>query len=244
MRPIQRGAAPGLADFDDYRDAKPHLVGRIGLYCCYCERYIPTGLAVEHIQPKSLPAYSNLVGRWDNFLLACVNCNSCKIDEDIDLANTLLPDRDNTFAAFSYLEDGSVAPASHLTSATRAMAARILSATGLDKRICATLDENGKLLAIDRVSQRMQAWAEAEESRADILANPRNDAVRRSAIRLAVARGYFSIWMTVFTAEPEMRNKLIDAFAGTRGSECFDPITTQPVSPAPNPDRLSHGGKV
>jgi len=48
----------------------------------------------------------------------------------------------------------------------------------------------------------------------------------------------------VFAADIEMRNSLIDAFAGTRGSECFDPITTQSVSPAPNPDRLSHGGKI
>jgi hypothetical protein len=124
------------------------------------------------------------------------------------------------------------------------MAATTLSATGLDKRICATPDENGKQVALDRVSQRMEAWAEAEVSRADILANPGNDAVRQSAVRLATAKGHFSIWMAVFAADIEMRNRLIDAFAGTRGSGCFDPITTQSVSPAPNPDQLSHGGKI
>jgi hypothetical protein len=201
-------------------------------------------LAVEHIQPKGLAAYSNLIGRWNNFLLACVNCNSCKKNEDIALANVLLPDRDNTFVAFTYLPDGSVAPAPHLSARTREMAASILSATGLEKAICETLDENGKQVALDRVSQRMEAWAEAEESRAEILANPGNLAVRRSAIRLAVATGYFSIWMTVFAADPEMRNRLIDAFVGTRGSGCFEQTTAQPVSPAPNPDALSHGGKI
>jgi len=201
-------------------------------------------LAVEHIQPKSLPAYSHLVGRWDNFLLACVNCNSCKKQTDIALASVFLPDRDNAFAAFCYSADGSVTPAPHLNATTRNIATATLSATGLDKRICATPDENGKQVALDRVSQRMETWAEAEVSRADILANPGNDAVRQAAIKLATAKGHFSIWMEVFAADTEMRNRLINAFVGTRGSGCFDPVTTQPVSPAPNPDRLSHGGKI
>lgn len=244
MRPIQRGASPYLADFDNYEEARPHLVARMGLYCSYCERRIPTMLAVEHIQPKSLPAYAHLVGRWDNFLLACVNCNSCKKQTNITLATVLLPDRDNTFAAFCYSADGSVIPAPHLSAATRNMAATILSATGLDKRICATPDENGKQVALDRVSQRMEAWAVAEESRSEIRANPGNESVRRTVATLAAASGHFSIWMAVFTADSEMRNWLIDAFAGTRGSGCFDPITTQSVSPAPNPDQLSHGGKI
>lgn len=244
MRPLQRGVSPFPADLVDYEDAKPHLVARLGRFCSYCERPIHTMLAVEHIQPKALPAYSNLAGRWDNFLLACVNCNSCKKDKNIVLSDVFLPDRDNTFVAFTYMPDGTVVPASHLSATTERMAARILSATGLDKGICATLDENGRLVALDRVSQRMEAWAEAEESRADILANPGSDAVRRSVVRLAVAKGYFSIWMTVFAADPEMRNRLIDAFVGTRGSGCFELITTQPVSPAPNPDQLTDGGKI
>lgn len=41
-----------------------------------------------------------------------------------------------------------------------------------------------------------------------------------------------------------MRNRLIDAFAGTRESGCFDPITTEAISPAPNPDNLDCGGKL
>ena len=244
MRPIQRGASPYPSDFNNYDEAKPHLVARLGPYCSYCERLIPTMLAVEHVQPKTLPAYLHLIGRWDNFLLACVNCNSCKKQTDIALATVLLPDRDNTFAAFCYSADGSVIPAPHLNAATREMAEALLSATGLDKRIRETPDENGKQVALDRVSQRMEAWAEAEVSKADILANPGNAAVRRSVVRLAAAKGHFSIWMAVFATDIEMRNSLIDAFAGTRGSGCFDPTTTEPVSPAPNPDRLCHGGKI
>lgn len=244
MRPVQRAASPFPTDLDKYEDAKPILVARLGPYCSYCERPIHTVLAVEHIQPKDLPAYQNLIGRWENFLLACVNCNSCKKTKDIVLANVLLPDRDNTFAAFCYSPDGSLIPVPDLGLGIKGKASKILEVTGLDKKICMTQDENGKQVALDRVSQRMQAWAKAEESRNDVLADPTNLALRRAVINLATATGFFSVWMTVFAEEPDIRNCLIDAFPGTRGSGCFDQTTAQPVSPAPNPDGLSQGGKI
>jgi 5-methylcytosine-specific restriction endonuclease McrA len=108
MRPIRRGASPRLGDFSNYRDALPDLVSRLGRDCSYCERLIPVQLAVEHIQPKGLPAYRALIGRWDNFLLACVNCNSTKLDKDVVLSEVLLPDRDNTFSAYLYDAGGGV----------------------------------------------------------------------------------------------------------------------------------------
>jgi len=244
MRPIRRGASPFSADLDKYEDAKPDLVTRIGRHCSYCERPISTVLAVEHIQPKNLPAYKHLSGRWENFLLACVNCNSCKKNTDIVIADVLLPDRDNTSAAFNYSADGNVTPAPHLSAGVKGMASKTLEVTGLDKKKCATQDENGKQVALDRVSQRMEAWAIAEVGRTDVLADPTNSSLRRALIALAIATGFFSIWMTIFVAEPDIRNLLIDAFPGTRESGCFDSNTTQPVSPAPNPDQLSQGGKI
>jgi 5-methylcytosine-specific restriction endonuclease McrA len=89
MRPIRRGSSPRQADFTNYREALPDLVGRLGMYCSYCERRIPTQLAVEHIQPKGLPASQALQGRWENFLLACVNCNSIKKDKPVSLADLI-----------------------------------------------------------------------------------------------------------------------------------------------------------
>ncbi len=109
MRPVRRGASPRTTDFADYAQAKPELVSRLGSYCSYCERRIPTNLAVEHLQPKRGPSgHPDLAGRWENFLLACVNCNSTKGDKPVVLADVLLPDRDNTFAAYTYTEDGKV----------------------------------------------------------------------------------------------------------------------------------------
>jgi hypothetical protein len=201
-------------------------------------------LAVEHIQPKALPAHSHLVGRWENFLLACVNCNSTKKDKDVALDQVLLPDRDNTFTAFVYAADGTVQPAPTLSRPQLEMAGRTLALAGLDKKIDEALDENGKRVTIDRISQRMEVWAVAEEARLDVEANPASDALRRCVVRTALGYGFFSIWMTVFVADVDMRNLLVEAFQGTRDSGCFDLTTTCPLSPAPNPDVLPHGGKI
>ena len=245
MRPVRRGASPRPDDFAPYKSALPHLIARIGSYCSYCERRIATQLAVEHIQPKGIAAYADLIGRWDNYLLACVNCNSTKKDKNIVLAEVLLPDRDNTFAAFAYSPDGRVEPKKVGVAHDVLLKARdTLALTGLDKKITLAMDENGKQVAIDRISQRMQAWATAEDARSLVNQSPGNDAVRRLSVTLAQSCGFFSIWMSVFVDDTDMRNRLIDAFEGTRVSGCFDPITTAPVSPAPNPDGLACGGKV
>lgn len=245
MRPIRRGDSPRSNDFTNYKDAKPFLVSRLGLYCSYCERKIPTLLEVEHIQPKKGPhGHPLLIGCWNNFLLACKNCNATKKDKKIMLANVLLPDRDNTFAAFTYLQDGTVHPTSGLPPDLDDKARHTLGLTGLDKEDNETLDENGKLIALERIAQRMEAWGIAEAARLDVDAHPNNDAVKRGAVRTAKESGFFSIWMTVFSNNPDMRNRFIDAFEGTRGSGCFDAITTQPISPSSNPDNLPDGAKI
>ena len=92
MRPILRGDPPST-QFDYYEDAKADLVARLGLFCSYCERPIKTNLAVEHILPKTI--YKDLELEWSNFLLSCVNCNSCKGSKDVDRSEVLLPDHDN-----------------------------------------------------------------------------------------------------------------------------------------------------
>ncbi len=245
MRTVRRGNSPQPNDFEPYTAAKPELVSRFGGYCSYCERRIATNLAVEHIQPKKLPAYEHLEGCWENFLLGCVNCNSTKSKKDVQLNQILLPDRDNTFVAFGYVADGTVEISTEAKVAGIEQQAKdTLALTGLDKPISSVVDENGKQVAIDRVSQRLQAWGTAEEAK-DLIYDARgNDALRDMAILLAKESGFFSIWMTVFQADPDMRNRLVNAFPGTRESGCFDPGDASPVSPAPNLDGLAGGGKI
>lgn len=239
MRPIHRGQSPRTSDFDDYREAYKELQSRLGPYCSYCERRIYTQLAVEHIQPKGLPCYAGLIGRWDNFLLGCVNCNSTKQDKDVLLDRTFLPDRDNTFAAFEYTPDGKVKPRATLSPADVKIARDTLALTGLDKRPKDVKDENGRLVAIERVGQRMEVWALAEDSR-DILARNTTDDMRCMIVRLAVKSGFFSIWMQVFESDTILRGMLIKEF--NAASDCFDPATKS-VSPRP-PNSLPHGGKI
>lgn len=247
MRPIRRGTSPQTTDFSDYTKAKPELVSRLGRYCSYCERPLSTHIAVEHIQPKNGNyAFPHLVGTWTNFLLACVNCNSAKSDKKVVLADVFLPDRDNTFYTFSYPQDGTVIPSAAIKTNPYfyTIAKKTLELTGLDKKIIATTDANGKQIALDRVSQRLETWGIALEAQRDINLEPYNQALRRSTVHLALATGFFSIWMTVFIHDTDMRNRLIDAFPGTRASGCFDPMTTTPITPAPNPDNLMDGGKL
>jgi uncharacterized protein (TIGR02646 family) len=244
MRPIRRRASPRAHDYSNYADAQVELIARLGPYCSYCERKIATNLAVEHIQPKGVPAYAHLIGRWENFLLACVNCNSTKGDKVVALSEVFLPDRDNTGAAFTYLPDGTVHPSEAVVVAgLEEIAKATLKLTGLDKQIVVAQDENGKQIAIDRVTQRLEAWLIAEEAKADVDSNPGNAAVRRGAVRTAKEGGFFSIWMTVFHQDIPMRQHLIDAFQGTRLSGCHHAVTSAHVSPHPNDDGLADGGK-
>jgi uncharacterized protein (TIGR02646 family) len=242
MRPVLRGDSPQAVDFDNYRDAFGDLASRIGMFCSYCERRIATQLAVEHIQPKDGPhGHPDLKGRWENFLLGCVNCNSTKGAKDVVLANLLLPDRDNTAAAYEYTMDGKITVPTGLTAAQRAMAHRTLALTGLDKRASEVIDSNGQLVAIDRVAQRMEVWLIAQVSKDDLQANP-NDAFRRQIARTATGHGFFSIWMTVFHDDPAVRKLLIKEFDGT-ATDCFDPNTTHIISPRPA-NGLPDGSKL
>lgn len=194
MRPVQRGDSPQKKDFDPYTKAKPELVSRLGLYCSYCERSILTNLAVEHIQPKALPAYADLEYRWENFLLGCVNCNSTKSNKNVQLSNILLPDRDNTFLAFTYRADGTVSTSDFADEqGMNQQAQDTLALTGLDKTPSAVLDENERRIALDRFSQRMQAWAVAEESKNEIDKKPGCQALRSIAVHAARGHGFFSI---------------------------------------------------
>lgn len=241
MRPASKGNSPIVGDYADYRDAFPELQSRIGPYCSYCERRIPTNLAVEHIQPKNDELYPELKGKWINYLLGCVNCNSTKLNKDVVLSDIFLPDRDNTFYAFDYTEDGKISVASHLSPANKRMAETLRKLVGLEKRLSEVLDENGLIVAIDRVSQRMEAWLIALESKAELEDSP-TEGMRRQVVRTAVAQGYFSVWMKVFEDDPEMRRRFVeDGFPGT-ARDCFD-ANMSPISPRAA-GTLEHGGKI
>ncbi|BCV48376.1 HNH endonuclease [Shewanella algae] len=241
MRPVSKGASPVEGEFKKYQDAKPDLISRLGAYCSYCERKIPTLLAVEHIEPKSLKP--GLEKNWSNFLLACTNCNSCKGDAPVDLQKLLLPDRDNTFEAYTYEDDGAIVPSHQLIAAQKALALETLKLVGLDKPIQGYRDANDQMVSLDRPSQRMEVLMSAQNALNNFNMAP-IDPMKDIIVELALSTGYFSIWMRVFDAVPEMKVRFIEAFNGTRQSGCFDMTNGSVFCPAPNPDSLKRGGKV
>lgn len=129
MRPIDRQAAPRV--YARYEDALRDLADRIGEYCSYCERYIETHLAVEHIQPKSRK--KSLRTAWTNFLLACVNCNSCKGKRHVVLNRFFWPDVDNTLRCFAYVTGGRVVVTPGLGIPDTAKAQASIKLVGLDR---------------------------------------------------------------------------------------------------------------
>lgn len=234
MRPLDRGPAPG--SYDDYRHAKQDLVNRFGSYCCYCERRIATGLAVEHILAQSL--FPHLETDWHNFLLACVNCNSAKLAKLVPFDQMLLPDRDNTFAAFSYAENGMVEVALAPDAPAAKMAQAMLELVALNRFELEVWDESHLFSALERLSQRVQVWIQAKDARNDYA---RGEANARRIASEAASAGFFSIWMAAFEGVAEVRQAIIQAFPNT-ARDCFD-LETAAISPRPA-NGLAHAGKV
>jgi len=237
MRPIDRGNAPMA--FTNYEDAKPYLTNRLGTYCSFCERRIPTNLAVEHILPKD-PAlgFAHLRNEWTNFLLGCVNCNSSKGTTVIDFATHLLPDRDNTFPYFQYSDTGEVEAIGH-DPAIRQMAQNTLDLVGLNTEDAVADDDTILFSALKRSSQRFEAWKIAKKIRT---AFDNNQTTAEVISLLAAAYGFFSIWMKAFEGIPEVRLALINVFAHT-STNCFDGNGNS-VTPRPANVQLQNSGKA
>ncbi|MBJ9327201.1 HNH endonuclease [Citrobacter amalonaticus] len=244
MRTIRRGNSPIQGNFAKYEDAKNDLVSRLGIYCSYCERKINTLLAVEHIEPKD-GAFGKpqLQCVWTNFLLACINCNSCKGTKQVVIQDILLPDRDNTYYAYEYKDDGVIEVRGTLSNAIKLKAESTLALVGLDKAQTKSLDENKQQVALDRVSQRMQMIANAKDSLLLYEEAPIPNMLKM-VIKQALADGFFSIWMKVFDAHPAVKIELIRAFNGVEVSGCFDMTTASTITPCPNSDQLPFGGKI
>ncbi len=213
MRPVDRGQSPRT--FTKYKQARPYLIKQIGAFCSYCERQVTNQLAVEHILPKEHNKHLKLT--WENFLLACTNCNSIKGHTDISLADYYWPDRDNTSRAFTY-QNGIVSINNNLDDPQKILAQRTLELTGLD-RIPGS--KTKKPTAYDlRWLQRQEVWNKAQRAFGR-LRKHNTVAMREQIIETAQADGFWSIWMTVFSADLDMLRRLIAAFPG-RCNTCFD----------------------
>lgn len=194
-------------------------------------------MAVEHILPKDPPlGYAHLKNEWTNFLLSCVNCNSSKGTEVITLSDYLLPDRDNTFPYFEYLETGQVNAIGD--PAIQLMAQNTLDLVSLNSIAHRNWDDTIAFSALERFSQRVQAWVQAKEAKIDYDAGEVN--VRRIGAE-AASTGFFSIWMAAFHNAPAVRSEFIRIFSHT-AANCFN-ANTDPITPRPA-NGLDNSGKA
>lgn len=228
MKPVEKGPAPQR--YSNYRDAKPHLIDRLGSHCSYCEAYgVPTALDVEHIYPKDPhPLHEN---SWDNFLIACKSCNSKKNSYLGSRRQRALRDRflwphiDNTARAFRYLSDGSVAPAPGLSPDLQKLAEGTIDMVGAMTDPAKAKSYDQLAIAYSAASIREEIWRQVQTVKADYLKDPQPNRARSFA-GLAVLIGHFSIWMEVFSDRSEFRRELIAAFKADPA--CFD-HTASPV---------------
>lgn len=220
MRPVERGSWPQYKDgnnvqYSEYAHARGELIKRMGEYCSYCEMQLDASLAVEHVQPKQPPGTVAVNAAralsWDNFLLACTNCNSTKGNEDINLSDYLWPDRDNTFRALRYTSGGLV---SAIQGIADVQASNLIKLVGLDKTPHTSTASDRRWL------NRKEAWEMAERARTRLV-RCNNDDMKGQIIETVQAKGYWSIWMAVFENDPDMLQRLINAVPGI-SQQCFD----------------------
>jgi uncharacterized protein (TIGR02646 family) len=230
VRPTTRGDTPTENGkpkvYAHYSAARDDLISRIGDYCSYCEMPLPTP-AVEHIQPKNKqPEQEN---NWSNLLLACPSCNSIKKDKTLNAQNLndyFWPDLDNTFRVFVYLKDSAPQTDPGLSPTDQQIAQNTLDLTGLDREPL-----HPRFSSKDRRWQkRIEAWTKAERAKTNLSAQV-TQAMREQIIDTATSTGFWSVWMTVFAEDIDMRSRIIKAFPGSC-INCFDE-DTQPI-PRPN----------
>ncbi|WP_321429987.1 HNH endonuclease [uncultured Methanolobus sp.] len=224
MRPVCKGAIPTDAngndvEYSDYSNARGELVKRLGEYCSYCEMHLDSSLAVEHVKPKKPKGETEVIVEreldWNNFLLACSNCNSTKGNLDVDLDDYFWPDRDNTLLAFNYCEGGIIVASNILDMNLMGKANATIKLIGLDKNPL-----NDHTCSDRRWLNRRETWDLAIRLKERLTRN-NNEDFRDSIVDLMEAKGYWSIWMTVFKDDSNMLQRFIQALPGT-AQECFN----------------------
>lgn len=211
MRPINKGNWPtkgarGVRKrvFTDWKRAIPHLKGRTGKYCHFCEMKVTNAIAIEHIKPQE--HFPKLVSHWDNFLLICNHCNSHKgatIPRSSYRKRYFWPHLNNTLMAFDFKISGEIIPnTAYLKNQPQIDRANsTIKLYGLDKTVTAQGNSD------DRLLERMEAYKQAIDR---LLEYADGDATINAIVDSAKNTGFFSVWLKVFDGEPAVRTALIN----------------------------------
>lgn len=206
MRPLDKSTyTENKTSYTPYGDAKPDLINALGPFCSYCEREgFSTALDVEHVEDKD--DHPDKKYKWDNFVLACKNCNSIKGKKKIEFDNIFLPHLKNTFRIFEYCESGLVKICS--TCSQYEKAKNLMELVGLDRRPGHPKYSNKD----HRWEERKKCWELAKRYQ---IKYEQGNADSETIKDLALKAGFWSIWMHAFSEFPEVQKELINAFPGT-----------------------------
>jgi hypothetical protein len=198
-------------EYNPYGNAKTDLINEIGAYCSYCEKKINrSSLIIEHVFGKKVEnnngdlIYDNLKFRWDNFLLACCNCNSVKGKKDVRLINPFLPHINNLVHFIAIINGGSIRIKNDVDGNNLTRTKAYIDLVGLDREPSHPQYSNGD----DRWENRLEAKDLAERYFVKYKSTPKQTDIE-TIITLAVSRGFFSIWYYQFLGFDEVVEALI-----------------------------------
>lgn len=213
MRPVDKGEKPEKI-YSCYGDAKPDLISRIGAYCSYCEFPIEHVPEVEHKEAKST---GGSMLAWENLLLSCKYCNCRKLTKvsQGEKENYLWPDEDDTFHAYSYVNGMPQINVSYLSKQEKRIQVRannLFQLVQLDHVPSTPKDKDRRTLrrheAFNVATEQLETWNK-------LVVTEYKEDFKKTLIHLAVATGFFSVWMEVFKEVPEIQNAFIESFKGT-----------------------------
>ena len=220
MRAVNKGDSP-YESIKEYQDAIPFQEKRIGLYCSYCEMSIKHVPEVEHKVSKSLGGELTV---WENLLLGCKYCNTRKKDKVIpqDKDLYLWPDEDNTAIAYVY-EYGYPKVNKECLQELDPTGNLYKKADNTYKVVGLGNDPTKKIGEKDRrflsrnstyykAQVSLKSWKNVRE--ASFLLK---EDMKRQILMTATAEGFFSVWLTVFSGEPEICNALMEHKKGEIG---------------------------
>lgn len=220
MRPVNKGKAPKKT-YKEYRDAEPDLEERIGAYCSFCEMPIKHVPEVEHKEAK---AKGGAVLEWENLLLSCKYCNTRKGTkvEKGDKTKYLWPDEDDTFHAYSYDNDIPQLNTEYLKKQGKRACEKAKNTYQLFKlcHIPITPKDKDRRYALRNEARN---YAIGSKKGLEMIKTPSERKMYISTIKnLALASGFFSVWMEVFQDDEEIKQILITSFQGTKEEYCKD----------------------
>lgn len=216
MRPVLRSnkfnTPSNPVEYNPWGDAKPDLIDEIGDFCSYCGKHLTrSALAIEHIQDKD--THPHLKYHWNNFLLACVNCNSTKGTKDTALLNPFLPHTDNLLCFIEVLNGGLLQVKTGVTGTNLARTEAFINLIGLDRHPGRPNYSDKD----DRWEYRLTAYNKATRQLQKYTSTPATTDIE-NITELAITSGFFSVWFTIFDAHDPVKAALITAFKGTNSA--------------------------